>query len=540
MNRPYIANGTGKRLPRPLPAPKAPGTRWRRNAPIAATCPRFADYTLTRGWRYPLRMTTDARPPRRFRLTSRHAIVGGLCAAAVLTSLLATTQCQRTPARPSFVLIVVDSLRADALGCYGAKQSVSPNIDRMASDGLRFERAIAQAPWNVPSISSLLTAVYPSQHGQGTTVATAGETLTLAEALAASGYRTAAFSEVAWPLLQRGFQTFENTAAAVSGGAPSTSGATVTFAEAADWIRGNSSKPFFVLIHTNEVQAYYLGKPNAHALAKRENPAYGGRFIDWGIRDTQTPVGPRLVDALLGANAEDLRYLESLQRGALADVDDAVGRMMSSLKQQGLAGSTVVVLTSSNGDGFRPDLKRVYHGGRLHDDQLHVPLIVSWPSRIAPASIKTLVESTDVAPTLVALAGLAPEARFRGRALVAAKTGFLARLRATRFAPSSDVKKTAFAEESALRVDAQGHLQPTTTRQATLYSDWIQLIDTGQGLELYDLKSDPAAEHNLVATHTEAASALRAELQRHTSATAVAKGSGSDVNDQLRSLGYVQ
>ena len=500
---------------------------------------RAANCAQSRGWRYPLRMMTDRRRPRNPRPVPHAALVLGLCAVAVIGGLFATG-CHRAPARPNIVLIVVDSLRPNALGCYGATPSVSPNIDRLAAAGVRFERAIAQAPWNVPSISSLVTATYPSQHGQGTTVATAGETVTLAEVLAGNGYRTAAFSEISWPLLGRGFQTFENTATPGIEADPANSGTTSTFGRAADWIRANQSAPFFVFVHTNEVQGYFTGKQYAHAAAKRENPAYKGPFLDWGIRDTHTPVGPRIVEALLGANGEDLRYIESLNRGAVAAADAEIGRLADLLQQQRLSDNTIVVVTSSNGDGFRPDLKRVYHGGRLHDDQLHVPLIVRWPGRIAPASVKTLVESIDVAPTLLAAAGLAPEARFRGRSLVAAETGFLARLRAPRFVPSSEVKKTAFAEESALHVDAPGRLQPTSTRQAALYSDWLELIDTGQGIELYDLKADPAEEHDLAASHVEAASALRAELMRHANTTAVAKGSGGEVNDQLRSLGYVQ
>jgi arylsulfatase A-like enzyme len=467
---------------------------------------------------------------------SRTLLVLGISSLAGLL----VAACHRTPARPNVILIIVDSLRPDALGCYGAATHVTPNIDRVAASGLRFERAISQAPWDVPSISSLMTSVYPSQHGQGTTVAAAGDTATLAETLASNGYRTAAFSEVGWPLLKRGFETFQDTAAPGSETDPTSSAAARTFGKALDWIRSSQSRPFFLFIHTNEVQSYFAGKQYAHAVAKRENPGYQGRFLDWGIRDTRTPVGPRVVDTLLAASTDDLRYIAGLARGAAAEVDAQVARLDAALLEQRLADNTVLILTSSNGDGLRPELKRVYHGGRLHDDQLHVPLIVRWPNRIAPSAVKPLVESIDVAPTLLALVGLAAEPRFSGRSLVSAEAGFLARLRAKRFKASSETKKTAFAEESALLVDSQGRLQPTTTRQTTLYSDWIHLIDTGHGLELYDLKADASEEHNLAAAHAETASALRTELARRASAKAATKGASGEVNDQLRSLGYVQ
>jgi arylsulfatase A-like enzyme len=460
-------------------------------------------------------------------------------AVAVLAAAFAAPGCRSAPVRPNVVLIVVDSLRADALGCYGAGNSVSPHIDTLASGGLRFERAIAQAGWNLPSLSSLVTSVYPSQHGQGVAGA-AGETRTLAEVLSASGYRTGAFSEVSWALLQRGFDTFSNTAGVHLYGNPAASSAEPTFGAALDWIRTGGPKPFFALIHTYEVQSYFMAKPHAQAYARRENPSYQGRFLDWGIRDTDTPVGPRVIDALLAADVADLTYVKSLYRGALADVDSQVGRLLEALQQQKLDQNTLVIITSTNGEGFRPDLKRVHHGGRLHDDQLHVPLIVSWPGRVSPGVVRSLAESIDVAPTVLAAAGLAPEASFKGRSLLVPSTGLWARLTGVRLDPSSDIKTTALAEESALRVTATGRREASTLRQRALYSGWVALIDAGDHVELYDLKADPDEERDLSAGHPEAVAALGADLAQQAAGVALAKGAGSEVNDQLRSLGYVQ
>jgi arylsulfatase A-like enzyme len=438
------------------------------------------------------------------------------------------------------VLIVIDSLRADALGCYGAKAGVSPNLDRMAGEGLRFERAIAQASWNMPSISSLVTSVYPSQHGQGAQGVASGETTTLAEILSGQGYRTGAFSEVSWPLLQRGFESFTNSAGPNLYGDPQASNAATTFTAARDWIRAGDRRPFFAFIHTYEVHSYFMAKPAVRAFAKREHPSYGGHFASWAICDTDTPVGPRVIDALLGANGDDQAYVQSLYRGALAEVDGEVDRLRAALVESHLDENTILIVTSSNGEGFRPDLKRVHHGGRLHDDQLHIPLILRWPARVEPGVVRTLVESIDVAPTILALTGQSPDARLKGQPLVAATTGFWARLRGPRFAPLADGKRTAFAEESAMRVAASGKREAATTRATALYSGWVEIIDSGNGVELFDLKADPAEEKDAAGAHAEAVTALRADLARRASGTAVATGSGSEVNDQLRSLGYVQ
>src|SRR5512136_1441512 len=125
--------------------------------------------------------------------------------------VLPLAACGRS-APPNVVLIVVDSLRADALGPQGSQPSVSPRIDRLAAEGLRFERAVAPASWNLPSLSSLVTSTYPWVHGQGAPASGQADVATLAEACSRAGYRTAAFAEVTWPLLERGFGVFQNTA----------------------------------------------------------------------------------------------------------------------------------------------------------------------------------------------------------------------------------------------------------------------------------------------------------------------------------------
>src|SRR5262245_7707746 len=337
--------------------------------------------------------------------------------------------------KPNIVLVVVDSLRADGLGCYGGKAGTSPEIDKLCAEGLRFDRAVAQAPWNVPSISSLLTSTYPWKNGRGVGEVKPAEIATLAEVLTKGGYRTGAFTEAAWPLIQRGFETFENTAGASVFGDPQGSSAGKTFAAASAWIRKDDKRPFFVLIHTYEAHSWFLGKPAHHAHAKRELPGYKGKFADWGIRDLSTPAGPQVIDALLTAGPEDVAYARALYQGAIAEVDREVGALAAELKKSGLDANTAVVVTSSNGEGFRPDLKRVHHGGRLHDDLLHVPLLVRWPGRVKPGVAPALVELLDVAPTVLGLASLPAEPLFVGHSLLAADTGFLARLRGPSFAP---------------------------------------------------------------------------------------------------------
>lgn len=442
--------------------------------------------------------------------------------------------------KPNVVLVVVDSLRADGLGCYGDKPGASPQIDKLCAEGARFDRAVAQAPWNVPSVSSLLTSTYPWKNGRGVGDAKPAEVVTLGEALTKGGYRTGAFTEVSWPLLQRGFQAFENTAGADVFGDPKGSSAAKTFAAALGWIRKDGQQPFFALIHTYEAHSWFLGKPAHHAWAKRELPGYQGRFADWGVRDLSSPAGPQVIDALLAAGPEDVAYARALYRGAIAEVDKEVGALAAELKKAALDQSTVVVVTSSNGEGFRPDLKRVHHAGRLHDDLLRVPLVVSWPGHVTPAVGSSLVQLLDVAPTVLGLAGLPPEPLFAGRALLAHDTGFFARLRGPRFGLRLLPGQPAVAEDATFATQPSGQRTNAAAPQLVLYSDWATLLDTGDHVELYDLKADPRQERDVSGKHREVAASLREQLKRYATEAGPGKAPDSAQLEQLRSLGYVQ
>jgi arylsulfatase A-like enzyme len=417
---------------------------------------------------------------------------------------------------------------------------VSPRIDRLAAEGLRFERAVAPASWNLPSLSSLVTSTYPWVHGQGVSAATADLT-TLAEAFSRAGYRTGAFTEAAWPLLERGFDVFENTAGSDLYGDPRGNSAAKTLAAALAWVRKGDRRPFFLLVHTYEAHSYFLGKPAHHAFARRELPTYQGPFREWGIRDLSKPAGPQVIDALLGASPEDVAYVRALYRGAVAEVDGEVGRFADALAGDRLEGRTVVALTSTNGEGLRPDLKRVHHGGRLQDDVLHVPLFLRWPGHLQPARSTALVSTLDVAPTLLRLAGLGDEPLFAGRVLVSADTSFLSRLRGPRFQLRTLPSQPVVAQEATFHVLPSGRREAATALQLALYSDWVSLIVDGDRVELYDLKADPGQEKDLAATHPDVAASLRDELRR------LAEGAGRSGArpdaaqlEQLRSLGYVQ
>jgi arylsulfatase A-like enzyme len=471
-------------------------------------------------------------------LKQRGPLVLGATVLAI--TFLAMAGCGGGAEKPNIVLIVVDSLRADALGCSGGEPAVSPAIDRLAAEGVCFERAVAPASWNLPSVSSLVTSTYPWVHGQGAPATGAAEVTTLAETLAEAGYRTAAFTEMAWPLLQRGFGTFQNAAFRDVYGDPDSNSAARNLEAALEWAREDDPKPFFLLVHTYEVHSYFLGKPRHHELARAEAPAYNGPFREWAVRDLSRPAGPQIIEALLEATEDDLAYVRGLYRAGVAEADAAVAAFMAGLQEAGLDSETVLAVTSSNGEGFRPDLKRVHHGGRLHHDLLHVPLILRWPGHLEPAVEGSLVGTLDVAPTLLKMAGLPDQPLFSGRALVAEETGLLP-FGGPRFRVARLPKRELVAQEAAFRISPSGQREAASSTQLALYSDWVILIDHGDDAELYDLKDDPGQERDLSADYADGV----ARLQKKVRKIAARTGSGIAAPDaeqleQLRSLGYVQ
>lgn len=459
---------------------------------------------------------------------------------ALLGASSALVGCSGGGTKPNVVLVVVDSLRADALGDHEGRASATPEIDRLAGSGLVFGRAVSPASWNLPAMSSLVTSTPPWVHGQGSAGSGGGVT-TLAEAFGRAGYSTGAFTEVAWPLLGQGFDTFVNTAGDDLFGDPETSSARRTVDAALEWVeRQGEARPFFLLVHTYEAHSYFLGKPAHHAFACREHPDYRGPFREWAVRDFSRPAAEQVTTALLKASPDDIAYVRSLYRGAVSEADREIGRLAASVRAAG-RGTTVVVVTSTNGEGFRPDLKRVHHGGRLHDDLLHVPLVFSWPDHLEPGAVDALVETLDVAPTLLALASLPTESAFTGRSLVSAEDGFFASLRGTRFQARTLAERPVIAEEAAFQVLPSGERTTATVPQYALYAGLVTLIDTGDSVELYDLKTDPGQEKDLAPARPAVAEALRGQLHEVVDrAGRGAAGPDPEQLEQLRSLGYVQ
>jgi arylsulfatase A-like enzyme len=427
------------------------------------------------------------------------------------------------PAQPPNVIVyLVDTLRADRLGAYGHASPTSPRFDAFAREALLFEDAWAQASWTRPATGSLLTGLYPGFHGADREDrALAPEATTLAEALKAAGYRTAAV--VANHLVggrfgfDQGFDDWNGGDDALYG-AP----AALLGERALRWIDGGGGR-FFLYLHTLEPHSPYAPEP-AYA-APFELPRYAGS------RDTR---GLLRLGQLGQLAPEGLRFLESQYDGEIRQNDAAFGALLEGLRARGLLERSVVVFTADHGEELL-DHGGTEHAKTLYQELLRVPLAVRLPRAIhGGVRVTAPVQQIDLLPTLLGLAGVAPPGGLPGRDLSA---GWLA-------AEEPPAEPPLLFAEERFTVVSKAAVRSGSLK-LILNSDGAALWRAGSQLELYDLASDPGERRNVAAQSPVRTAYLRRELERFRKQSSSArKGRAITLTpgevDQLRALGYVQ
>jgi len=331
-------------------------------------------------------------------------------------------------AMSSVVLIVVDALRADHLGCYGGRESRTLAMDAFAHRGVVFRNAIAQAPWTRPSVASLFTGLYPSQHGlvdrvrnvrKGRVNVSALDPAipTLAELLAGSGVVTAAFlggNANLKPVfgLTRGFSHVDWEA---------TTDGSLVCETLERYLTGNDEEA------AGRESFLYLHLMDVHHCLPEAIPSRLDRGVDL---------------ALVAENQSDLRgyYAEGVQR-----VDGHVGRILDLLERRGILDDAMVVLTADHGEELAEHGAMLAHGRTLYRELVRVPLVVRLPRDAHGGDVIDLpVQLIDLFPTILEHCSVPPVATpgasllplIAGRTRPAGPYGFSELLRRDRYAQS--------------------------------------------------------------------------------------------------------
>jgi len=318
-----------------------------------------------------------------------------LVAVALLASMVFLGAGCADPERPNVILISIDTLRADHLGCYGYHRESSPNIDRLAAEGTLFENAFSPTAWTLPGHASMFSGLTPQRHG-----ATRSETAIrsdvplLAEILRDLGYETAAVVNA--PFMQakfgfdRGFGAFTYIPKLEVDRHQQT---------VLDTLPGDDGRPFFLFLHYMSVHDPYAPEdPYNRFVGTYEQPigVDGQRLLKlWRAMD-------RLEASL---NVDEVRFLDDLYTGGVLSVDARIGELMESLEQLDLVENTVILLTSDHGEEFM-EHGSIVHTKTLYDEVLSVPLIVRGPGVPAGARVRSMAALIDIMPTVLGLVGL--------------------------------------------------------------------------------------------------------------------------------------
>jgi len=342
---------------------------------------------------------------------SRFRITKAVWLLPVLLVLILTCSREQTP--PNVVIIAVDTLRPDHLGCYGYGRDTSPAIDALAGRSTLFENAISQSPWTLPSFGSIFTSLYPSQHGAMSAVSRMRESFpTLGEILMERGYATGAIvnASVLKPEygINRGFEFYDPTPleGRVADG---------TTRDALQWVDDNSDRPFLLFAHYFDPHEPY--SPPA-AYAARYKGDYDGPIGDTFVLHDHCPdVLGMAFEGLKRLSAADWNQVRALYDGEIAFADSQIGILLEGLDERGLLSNTLVVFLSDHGEEFY-EHKGFGHGHVLYDEVIHVPLMLSLPGRIPEGvRIGRQVRLIDVMPTILDYIGIKASVHMEGVSL---------------------------------------------------------------------------------------------------------------------------
>jgi arylsulfatase A-like enzyme/Flp pilus assembly protein TadD len=415
-------------------------------------------------------------------------VLAGLVCLGGLAAWGATTQ-------PDVVVITIDTLRADHLGCYGYKQIHTPNVDALAADSVRFEKAFTPVPITLPSHTVIFTGTYPMLNGMhdfsGNRLG--AEPPTLASVLKANGYATGAV--VASAVLDsrfglnRGFDFyydhFDFNRLQESNLDEMERPGNVVADETLAWLGNHYQKPFFLWMHLYD--PHYPYQPPAPFSEEYKSHPYDGE---------------------------------------IAFADEQVGRLLRFLKEKGLYQHTLIVLSGDHGEGLGEHGERT-HGFFIYNSTLHVPLIVHLPEGVKGREVAEPVSTADIMPTLLGALKLPVPQQVQGKSLLSLINGN----------KQEGAAPALYAETFLPR----------------LHFNWSELRGLEVGKyhfieapkpELYDLSQDPGELRNLYRDKQAVAQELRFKLaaliRDYTGGKELAEKTGLDpaLMEHLKSLGY--
>lgn len=470
--------------------------------------------------------------------------IGILIGIAVLGLIAVFFTCGRHP-KYNVIMIVIDALRADHLGCYGYYRGTSPGIDKFSRQSLVFSRAFSQGTETRISVPSLLTSLYPSVHKVYTLRnRLPDEFVTLPEILKKNGYITAAFvpQNIINNLnFRQGFDLYKVSLEHEEGD--------MLVREIFEWLDTNCRKPFFIYLH-------YFG---AHA-PYRPSPPYDRLFWEGGVLpeerirdlDEHTIVGSDIFGlGLAPADQKTAGYLISQYDGKIRQADEQIKELLEELENSGAAKNTLIIITADHGEELL-DHGNIFHSSAgllrpsegvsrersVYDELIHIPLIMRLPGMMQNKRIPQLVRHIDIMPTILDILNIRYSGIMQGQSLMPLIKGRAAGLRLDSFSEGYyDRHAVGFRNREWKFVEHRGR----GSKSGEL------------SYELYDLKNDPKELNNVLEKYPEPAALLKGKLANYAFSCEKIRnavlGEGfidkpADLDEQtkekLRNFGYIE
>lgn len=463
-------------------------------------------------------------------------IAGGLALVLVALNIaLAVGSARNTRQKPHVIVISIDSLRADHLGCYGYDRNTTPNLDAFAKENLLFKNCFSQDQFTLSSHMSLLTSLYPPAHKVAPQRSLDPATTTLAEVLKNDGYRTMGFvRSCAWMEPSYGFgQGFDSYVVRDYSPQQPELNAEHQNRFVAQQLEGVKDDRLFLFLH------YYDVHSDWHKLPYDAPQPYREKFSSGYEGDFNGGFGGKVASQYLSyvslnripLKERDLTYITSLYDNGIAYMDRCIGGLFEMLKEKGLYDDSLIIITSDHGEEFQEHGCMLHCNSYLHDELTRVPLLVKLPGKTGRhLEFGELVESVDIMPSILDIAAITNRPPMQGKSLVDLVEG------------SEGWKESiyAFGGEGNNIFGCDGNAFVRTERWKLVCDN----LNRDDGFKLFDLQADPREQQDVKKQHPDVAERMKrqilaryAQVQARTTKQEVMLTQRN--REMLKSLGYV-
>ncbi len=462
------------------------------------------------------------------------------------------------------IIIWTDTLRPDHLEAYGYDRKTAPNVKRIASEGVLFNRCVSQATWTKVASPTLFTGLYPTAHGVldfPDRLPNAAETM--AEVFQKAGYATIGFSSNLFTGTYSNFhQGFDQLHEGDSLADPNSSKTTREYMDRLlPWLDDHRQAPFFIFLHAYDAHDPYEPYPPYNTLwADASMKSAHEKQLEDARKVIKSPLmklfgmpnRSEMLEAKINPE-EFVKYAKGWYDGSIRAMDTEIGRLLEFLQNNNLAQNTLLVFVGDHGEEFL-EHERMFHGQHVYGELTSVPLIFWAPGRLRGGlTVKDTVETVDVMPTILELAGIKAPQNMQGQSL----TELFSKQASGKTAEANSIlgvwKRPAFSMKAAT-VGNDSPPPQETESFAVVLNEWKLIHNTKRKgdtpeFELYNQTSDSINKTNVAKQNPEAVkrlSRLIEEWREKSSANRLkpdaeaAQSLSQEELERLRALGYIQ